>query len=282
MLTSVDHAMIAVRDLEAATETYAKLFGRRPSWRGEHPGLGTANALFRLDNSYVELVAPATDGALADELRVVLEMRGEGPVGLAFGTEDVRAVVSALAEKGWDVPAPADGRGREAASGRERRWRSVRLPLDRTRGVVVLVIEHAAGELPAAELTAAPQAAVGGVDHFVVMTPDADAAKAVYGDGLGLRLALDRTSESRKLRLLFFRLAGITVEIAAPQPSSGEGADRFWGISYRVSDVAAARERVAAAGFDVSEVRAGMKPGTRVCTVRSNTHGVATLLLGPE
>lgn len=282
MLISVDHAVIAVRDLEEATETYAKLFGRRPSWRGEHPGLGTANALFQLDNTYIELLAPSADGPLADELRVVLEMRGEGPVGLAFGTEDVRAAVSALAEKGWDVPAPADGSGRETASGRERRWRSVRLPPDRTRGVVVLVIEHLGEELATAEPTAAPEAAVAGVDHFVVMTPDGDAAKAVYGDGLGLRLALDRTFESRRVRLLFFRLAGITVEIAAPQPSPGEGVDRFWGISYRVPDVAAARERVAAAGFDVSEVRTGMKPGTRVCTVRSNTHGVATLLLGPE
>ena len=138
------------------------------------------------------------------------------------------------------------------------------------------------GGLSLAELTTAPEAAVGGVDHFVVMTPDGDAAKAVYGDDLGLRLALDRTFESRKVRLLFFRLAGITVEIAAPQPSSGEGVDRLWGISYRVADVAAARERVAAEGFDVSEVRTGMKPGTRVCTVRSKTHGVATLLLGPE
>ena len=34
-------------------------------------------------------------------------------------------------------------------------------------------------------------------------------------------------------------------------------------------------------GFDVSEVRAGRKPGTRVFTVRSETHGVATLCLEP-
>jgi predicted enzyme related to lactoylglutathione lyase len=214
---------------------------------------------------------------------MALEMRGEGPVGLAFGTDDVRAFAEALTEKGWDVPPPVDGSGSEVGSNRERRWRSVRLPLDRTRGVVLLVIEHRGGAgLPLAELTGAPEAAVAGVDHFVVMTPDGEAAKSVYGDGLGLRLALDRTFESRKLRLVFFRLAGITVEIAAPQPPSGEGTDRFWGISYRVADVAAARERVAAAGFDVSEVRVGLKPGTRVCTVRSNTHGVATLLLGPE
>jgi predicted enzyme related to lactoylglutathione lyase len=239
--------------------------------------------LFRLDNTYVELLAPAGEGALAAELRAVLETSGEGPIALAFTTANVDAFAVTLREKGWDVPQPVDGRGREAGTGRERSWRAVRLPVDRTRGVVVLVIEHRSPpqSLPLAAPAAAPPAAVSGVDHFVVMTPDGEAAKRVYGEGLGLRLALDRSFASRKVRLLFFRLAGITVEIAAPETPSASGGDRFWGISYRVSDVDAARERVAAAGFDVSEVRPGMKPGTRVCTVRRETHGVATLFIEP-
>ena len=58
--------------------------------------------------------------------------------------------------------------------------------------------------------------------------------------------------------------------------------DRIWGISYRVDDVAAARARLAAAGFDVSELRNGHKPGTSVMTVRRETHGVATLVIGKE
>ena len=35
------------------------------------------------------------------------------------------------------------------------------------------------------------------------------------GDRLALRLALDRTFEERRVRLLFFRIAGVTVELAA-------------------------------------------------------------------
>ena len=83
------------------------------------------------------------------------------------------------------------------------------------------------------------------------------------------------------MRLLFFRVGGVTVELAAPlaAPPTPSGRDRFWGISWRVPDIDAARARLAAAGFDVSEVRPGNKPGTRVCTVRRETHGVATLLL---
>ena len=39
--------------------------------------------------------------------------------------------------------------------------------------------------------------------------------------------------------------------------------------------------RVAAAGWVITDIRAGNKPGTRVCTVHRETHGVATLLIEP-
>ena len=47
MLTSLDHVVVAVNDLARATDTYRRLLGREISWRGEHPGFGTANVLFR-------------------------------------------------------------------------------------------------------------------------------------------------------------------------------------------------------------------------------------------
>jgi acetylornithine deacetylase/succinyl-diaminopimelate desuccinylase-like protein len=40
--------------------------------------------------------------------------------------------------------------------------------------------------------------------------------------------------------------------------------------------------RLAAAGFDVSEVRQGRKPGTKVFTVRDAPGGVPTLMLSAE
>ena len=78
MLDSLDHAIILVRDLDAASRTYAALLGRRFSWRGEHPSLGTANVLYRLDNTYLELLSPLAEGGLAEGLRGRLEETGEG------------------------------------------------------------------------------------------------------------------------------------------------------------------------------------------------------------
>jgi catechol 2,3-dioxygenase-like lactoylglutathione lyase family enzyme len=157
------------------------------------------------------------------------------------------------------------------------------LPPADTRGVFLFVIEHRSPPdmLPLARATA--EAPISGIDHVVITSGGPDGAIALYRDRLGIRLALDRTFEAWGMRLVFFRIAGITVEIAHPlQGSTPTEVDRLWGISWRVPDVEAARRRLEAGGFDVSDVRSGRRPGTRVCTVRSGTNGVATLLIGPE
>jgi hypothetical protein len=50
-------------------------------------------------------------------------------------------------------------------------------------------------------------------------------------------------------------------------------------MSWRVDNAEATRARLLSAGVDVSEVRTGRKPGTRVLTVRSGTCGIPTLLV---
>ena len=294
MLARLDHVILAVADLDAAARSYARLLGRSPSWRGEHPGAGTANALFRLENTYLELLAAAGEGPLGAAVRGWIASRGEGPVGLAFGSDDVAASREELAARGLE-PGPLEkGMGRDVESGAFREWVSAALPLARTRGVLLFAIEHLspAELLPIVPPLGDPAAAVYALDHAVVRTPDPEAARALYGGGLGLRLALDREFPQWGARLLFFRVGDLTVEIAAElaAPSAGgeagagrapESGDRLWGLSWRVRDADAARARLAASGFDVSEVREGRRPGTRVLSVRDGTHGVPTLVLEP-
>jgi catechol 2,3-dioxygenase-like lactoylglutathione lyase family enzyme len=119
------------------------------------------------------------------------------------------------------------------------------------------------------------------IDHVVVHSTAPERAIALWRDRVGLRLALDREFPARHLRLLFFRSGGITLEYASPLPAGGEPAadDRLYGVSYRVTDLAARCERLLAAGVDVSPLRPGMRPGTTVASVRSGTAGVPTLLL---
>jgi hypothetical protein len=59
-----------------------------------------------------------------------------------------------------------------------------------------------------------------------------------------------------------------------------DGPDHLWGLSWRVPDIAKAHARLRSAGVDLSDMRTGRRPHTRVFTVRSHTTGVATLVLG--
>jgi catechol 2,3-dioxygenase-like lactoylglutathione lyase family enzyme len=271
MLTALDHVVIAVRDLEGAAERYARLLGRAASWRGVHPGAGTSNVLFRLENSYLELLSGTG--------------QGEGLIALAFATEDAKAEAARLREIGIEASQPSDGEGRESSSGVVRRWRNTFLPTTATRGVLLFAIEHLTSEdaLPLVQPTAPAEATVHALDHVVVASDDLASARRLHGEALGLRLALDRRFEARGLRILFFRVGGVTLEVAGPlePPAAPAAADRFAGLAYRVADVAAARARLAASAFDVSPVRPGAKPGTLVCSVRAGTASVPTLLVGP-
>jgi len=289
MLHSLDHIVIATDDLNEATRTLVAVLGRTPSWSGSHPSFGTRNVLFRLDNTYVELLAPDAEGLLADGLRVRLEERGPGLHALALGCEDADDAARLLTERGLDVAGPVQGIAHDEPSGAFRRFRNVLIRPEQSRGVGLFVIEHQSEKdllppaLPVGDATGAASA----VDHVVIMTRDPEAAKQLYGEKLGIRLALDRSFEKRGVRLLFFRLGGATIEIGARLrdtaelgPSDAE-LDRLWGLAWQVPDAEKARARVVDAGLEASEVRDGHKPGTRVFTIEGEPLGVPTLMIQP-
>jgi len=101
-------------------------------------------------------------------------------------------------------------------------------------------------------------------------------AAALYGARLGLDMALDRSHPDWG-RLMFFRCGDLIVEVVH-RPDAHADKDKLWGLSWRVADIDATWARLASAGIDVSEVRTGRKPGTRVLTVRNGTCGIPTLL----
>jgi catechol 2,3-dioxygenase-like lactoylglutathione lyase family enzyme len=113
----------------------------------------------------------------------------------------------------------------------------------------------------------------------VVSTGDPERAAALYGARLGLDLALDRTHQDWG-QLMFFRCGDLIVEVVR-RPVAGTDLihDKLWGLSWRVANIDATRERLVAAGIEASEVRMGRKPGTRVMSLRSGTCGIHTLLL---
>ena len=276
MLSGFDHLTLLVDDLEEATRAYAALMGAAPTWRGTHPDLGTAASLFGLGNAFLELVSPVDHDPRSEGMRALLAEQGEGAHAIAFAAEDVTLARAALREGGLRVSPPESGEAK-GEDGAVRSYRSIQVSPRQTRGATVLVVERPASER-AALMISAPEAgedALVALDHIVLRTADPDGAIATYGEGMGIRLALDRTFG--QTRMLFFRVGGVTLEVVG---DAGLGAeDALWGFALRARDLEGAHARMAAHGFKLGEIRPGNKPGTQVYTVRDGTCGVRVLVL---
>lgn len=282
-MTYIDHIIMAVSDLEKATQDYALMLGRQPSWHGTHPDYGSANSLFRLDNCYLELLAAddknGGDGWAADQVNRTLESQGEGLCGLVFGTDDTDSFLNQARDNGLAAADPKPGHGIDTATGKQRSWHNMHWDADAARGIFSFCICHDDMDaLPYAEINAdSADSSASAVDHVVVQTQSGDAAKQFYGTQLGLRLALEQDVPQWGGTQLFFRSNSMSVEVLAT-PKAGEQ-DRLWGLALKTDNIDAMQARLAAADIAVSEVREGRKPGTRVCTVKSHCANVPTLII---
>jgi catechol 2,3-dioxygenase-like lactoylglutathione lyase family enzyme len=258
MITGLDHVAIAVRDFAAATDAYRRLLGREPELE---PRDGADRAWFHLGNMALEVIAPSGEGPAGDRLRTRLDAAGEGQWIVAFQSDDVAGDGKLLARRGLAVEPYRDVARVKAA------------------GLDFLLTPGRTGAQPSPAIGDVA-AAIPGLDHVVVGTANPDRALGIYGAKFGLDLRLDRANEAWGARQLFFRCGSGVFEVGASlkRPVSDDP-DRFGGLAWRVTDPDAARSRIAAAGFDVSEVRTGRKPGTKVFTVRDAPGGVPTLMI---
>jgi catechol 2,3-dioxygenase-like lactoylglutathione lyase family enzyme len=274
MIVGLDHVVVLVGDIEAGVAAYQTLFACAPAWRSS--GEGVERVLFTLDNMTLELMSPHGDNPTADRIRAVLDEQGDGLASICFRTGDIAKMHRRLDRLTLKPEPIADAESRDATTGATLSWRRTRAATEMTRGVRLFFLELA-NERPRSAATA--DAPIIAMDHVVVSTADPERAAALYGARLGLDMALDRSHPDWG-RLMFFRCGDLIVEVVhRPQANLDLAHDKVWGLSWRVADIDATRTRLTAAGVDVSDARAGRKPGTRVMTVRNGTCGIPTLLV---
>jgi catechol 2,3-dioxygenase-like lactoylglutathione lyase family enzyme len=281
VITGLDHVVVLTGDIASGAAAYQRLFAQAPSCT--YSGNGADRVEFTLDNTTLELVSPSGDGANADRIRSVLTAEGEGLASLCFRTDDIAKMHRRLDRLALKPEPVAEAESQDVISGATMSWKRTRTASDITRGIRLFFLERMQ-ERPRSVATAA--APIIAMDHVVVSTPDPERAAALYGARLGLDMALDRSHPDWG-RLMFFRCGDLVVEVSHRPGKPADGAqdklqDRLRGICWRVADIDATHARLAADGVDVSEIRTGRKPGTRVMTVRNGTCGVPTLLVQPS
>lgn len=280
MITGLDHVVVLTGDIAAGTAAYQTLFAQGPSWK--YSGDGVDRVLFTLDNMSLELTAPAGDGETADRVRSVLAEQGEGLASICFRTNDIGKMHRRLDRLTLKPEPVAEVESKDDISGARLSWKRTRAATDTTRGIRLFFLERAK-ERPRSVPTG--EGPITAMDHVVVSTPDPERAAALYGARLGLDMALDRSHPDWG-RLMFFRCGDLIVEVThrpgKPGTQDKPVQDKLRGLCWRVADIDATHARLVSAGVDVSEIRTGRKPGTRVMTVRNGTCGVPTLLVQPS
>ena len=186
MPQSIDHVVIAVRDLAQAAADYERL-GFTVTPGGYHTGGATHNSLISFaDGAYIELIAfTEPDRPQAHKWWAKFAL-GEGTVDFALLSADLAAEASQLRQAGIAVEGPIDG-GRERPDGERIAWKSLTVASD--DGPLPFVIE----DVTPRELRVPPGDAtrhalgVTGVAGVSVLVPDLERATSLYETFLGSR-----------------------------------------------------------------------------------------------
>ena len=141
----VDHVVVAVRDLNAAAKTWARL-GFTLSPRGLHSApMGTANYTVMLGEDYLELIGVVADTDQNKPTRAFLVER-EGIERTAFTARDAAAGAAELRSRGLDAIGPVSfGRPVDLPGGgsTEAKFSVFRWPLDqRPAGMRIFACQH--------------------------------------------------------------------------------------------------------------------------------------------
>ena len=220
-MQGIDHIVIAVRDLAAATDDYARL-GFTVTPGGEHTGGATHNALISFaDGAYFELIAFREPDRPQEHKWWARFAKGEGTVDFALLSESVDFEGDRLSQAGIEIDGPHDG-GRERPDGQRIAWRN--LGLKANGAPLPFLIEDVTTRdlrVPAGAATE-HELGVTGIAGLTLLVADLDRATGPF------QALLDTPGESSTSagegvrRARRFRFGSQWIELAEADPSAGD------------------------------------------------------------
>jgi catechol 2,3-dioxygenase-like lactoylglutathione lyase family enzyme len=175
----IDHIVIAVRDLAAASDDYARL-GFTVTPGGEHTGGATHNALISFaDGAYFELIAFREPDRPQDHKWWGRFAKGEGTVDFALLSESVDFEGDRLRQAGIEIDGPHDG-GRLRPDGQRIAWRN--LGLAAAGAPLPFMIEDVTSRDLRVPAGAATEHSLGvsGIAGLILLVDDLERASAPY------------------------------------------------------------------------------------------------------
>lgn len=100
MITSINHVGIAVKDLEAAVETFGKIFQFGEIHRETVETQKVNVASFKVGDVLIELTSPTDENS---PIAKFIEKKGEGIHHIGFNTSDIVSDLGRLAESGINL-----------------------------------------------------------------------------------------------------------------------------------------------------------------------------------
>ncbi|NWH08407.1 MAG: VOC family protein [Alphaproteobacteria bacterium] len=263
-LNAFDHAVIAVRDLKAASRDFERM-GFRLTPEAEHEGIGTANRCIMFPGTYIELLGVTDPQKASTRLIAALADRGDGGIGLAYASANADATAAALMDAGLAIDGPADLSRPLDLDGERNvvRFRNIRLPDLPPASIAQFTCHHVTPELTRArhewELHAN---GADGLAEIVLSAEEPSQLRAPYARLFG-EARLREAPHGFVVRLENMAIAvmtpvgietRLTVKGARNQPSPPAIA----ALSIRVKEVDAAGAMLDAAGPDPIETPHGL------------------------
>ena len=255
MITHFDHAVIAVRDLDAATTLWRDRLGFDARPGGRHGGRGTQNSIVRFGLDYIELISIYDRDEIdtraegnAKTLARLLERSEGGLLGYALGTDAIEDEAERLRRAGFDgcEPFPME---RLRPDGRLLQWRLL-VPGGATWGTPwpffiqweIPDEERLRWEAPGEHPNGATAIAA-----LAITVRDLERGRELLGHHLGLRPAGEQTVAELGARRASFTVGSARLDLlspAGPGPIARQidaGIEQPWQLAIAVRDLDAAR-----------------------------------------
>lgn len=254
---SLDHVLIAVRDLDASYDTFQRL-GFKVTPEGRHPGRGTSNRLVVFPHEYIELITvhDAAGDLFRPNLPSFLSER-EGLFVFSIGTDDVRARAEEARSRGARFADPVRG-SRQAADGSTAySWTQAELGPDEMPGSQTFLIQHdhtiEDRYTEPKDPTHHPNGARG-IESLALAVEDATTAAMRWQDVFGLERVTDAVDANGRRVDVRLRFENCWLDFTEPH-GRNEAAQflEFWGegpyaITFECQDVDAAESSMRMSG----------------------------------